>query len=79
MKITFATYKHSTIGFPGVVLKWSVQDGKMGDSYVTVKGIIQAGAWHWYNPYPLPMLDYECERFDDWVRERFSNDASVQG
>jgi hypothetical protein len=77
MKCIFATYEHTCIGFGKVVLKWHVNDGKMGTAYVVVKGIIE-GNWTWTNPYPLPFIDFELKKFDDYVRNRFTNDASVQ-
>lgn len=78
MKITFASYEHTTIGFPKVILKWSVEDGKMGLAYVVIKDIISFD-WTWRNQYPLPFIESECQRFDEWVRNMYSNDISVQG
>jgi hypothetical protein len=79
MKCTFASYEHSTIGFPGAVLKWSVSDGWINPAYITVNGIIQPGDWKWRNPYPLNCLNYELGLFDEWVRQRFAHDTTVQG
>ncbi len=79
MKMTSATYEHSTLGFPKIVLKWYVENGEMsGKGRLVIKGII-AHEWTWQNLYPLPFIDAEMKRFDDWVRAIYSNDASVQG
>lgn len=80
MKCTLASYEHSAIGFPGVLLKWHVTDEiHISEGYVTINGIIQTAPWTWENPSPLPFLDWELERFNGWVRETFANNASVQG
>jgi hypothetical protein len=79
MTQTFATYEHSTLGFPKVVLKWSVTDGKIDDNpYLVVKGRISR-PWAFHNQYPLPFIKDECDRFDTWVRDTFSNQPEVQG
>lgn len=88
MKITFASYEHSCIGFPKVVLKWAEEDGKWSEGRIVVKGIIQstvnhgavvAKPWRWTEIWPKPFAESEMARFDDWVRETFKNDISVQG
>ncbi len=78
MKCVLALYEHSTIGFPGVKLKWTVEDGKVTSAFWTLKDIIQ-GRWDWFNRYPLPFIAYEMDSFNDFVRKRFKDDASVQG
>jgi hypothetical protein len=79
MKQTFATYEHTTLGFPGVVLKWTLTNGAMDDgAYLAVKGRITR-PWTWRNQYPLPFITDECERFDAWVRTTYSNQPEVQG
>jgi hypothetical protein len=79
MKITFASYEHSRIGFPGIKLKWHAKNGKFLDPYVTINGVIQENRWTWGNPHPAAFAQAEMERFDEWVGNLFSNDASVQG
>jgi len=79
MKLVFATYEHSRIGFPGVVLKWHVQNGEMSDAYIVEKGVILRSLWKWHNPHPLAFIQDECERFDAWVVSRYGNDSTVQG
>lgn len=80
MKLIFAQYEHSTIGFPGIVLKWHVEQGRVAtDAYVTVGGIVEKGGWVWHNPNPAPFIDYELSRFDDWVRRNYAENKSVQG
>ena len=37
----FAFYEHSCIGFPGVVLKWFVENGIVTNAYVVVLGRIK--------------------------------------
>lgn len=78
MRITLATYEHATIGFPHVKLRWTVADGKVSASRVVVKDVIDS-SWTWHNVSPMPFIDYEVKRFDDYVRNRFANDVSVQG
>lgn len=83
MKQTLAFYEHSTIGFPGVVLKFSIQNSfKLNpDAYFIVKGII-GGEWTWATPLDSCFehdLQKQLERFDSWVRLTYGNDATVQG
>ncbi len=77
MQLISGLYHHSKIGFGKVVLKWYVERGKVTDAYVTVKGIIME-PWTWRNLYPLPFMEDECKRFDDWVLSRYGNDVTVQ-
>lgn len=80
MSITFAAYKHSCIGFPGVVLKWTTENGiDWSPGYVTVRGIIQEWVWTWRELHPSPFAQSEMDRFDEWVRQNYADDASVQG
>lgn len=80
MKIRFAQYEHNAIGFPGVVLKWAVKNGELAPyAYVTVNGVIQRDPWQWCEQHPLAFMKSELARFDTWTRERFSENASVQG
>ena len=80
MTITFATYKHSTLGFPGVVLKWSEENG-LWEKHprIVINGTISSFNWSWYNQYPEPFAKYEMNRFDEWVRKLYGNDMTVQG
>lgn len=80
MKRTFAQYEHSTIGFPRVVLKWTEENGEWQPPYVTIHGVIKPDLYGWER-YTRPQNNPEhaLARFDDWVRKRFSEDASVQG
>jgi hypothetical protein len=47
-------------------------------AYLAVKGRITR-PWTWRNLHPLPFIADECERFDAWVREIYSNQVEVQG
>jgi hypothetical protein len=78
MHLAFGIYEHTTIGFPGVKLKWCTDNGHWGQGYITVKGII-TDPWSWSYQHPGPFSDYEMNRFDEWVRARFADDPSVQG
>jgi hypothetical protein len=78
MKLVFGQYEHSTLGFPLVKLKWFVEDGKIINAYITIKGIIKT-PWTWSELHPLTWIDSELERFDKWVRAIYSNDITVQG
>jgi hypothetical protein len=79
MKTILAIYEHSAIGFPEVKLKWIEERDTITEAYLTIKGEIQKDGWVWYNQHPMPFIRPELERFDDWVRKTFANDASVQG
>ena len=82
MKILFAKYEHTKIGFPGVKLRWSSDDG-IGyyGVYATVDGVIKP--WNWSYGQPSRINKYqlykELARFDKIVGEQFSEIASVQG
>lgn len=84
MTTTFATYEHSTIGFPKVQLKFSFtpKDGYMG-FYVTVKDVIKhdwpVSSTNYAHPTIPRYAEIEIERFDKWVRQTYSKDISVQG
>lgn len=83
MKVIEARYEHATPGFPGVVLKFTETDGQpIGDAYVVVNGvIIMNWAWQYHvsSAYELRNDGRELDRFDNWVRNRYKNDLSVQG
>jgi len=80
MKTTFAQYEHSTIGFPHVKLKWFEENGKWSEGYVTKLLVIET-PWIWKHSHHFSSqnISEELKRFDDYVRARFSKDASVQG
>ena len=79
MKLTLGMYEHSRIGFPGVVLKWCVENGKISPPYLVVKGIITNSYGCWNRQWPLSAMEAELAEFDKWVGQMYSNDASVQG
>jgi hypothetical protein len=79
MKLVFAFYEHTRLGFPHVKLKWASEDGRWSPPYVVIKGIIQKDTWHWHERHPESWAAEEMKRFDAWVGERFSEDVSVQG
>lgn len=82
MKLTYATYEHHCIGFPGVVLKWHEEGLLTHAPYIVVKGTIFGKAWRFANhDQPNHRLDreFECAKFDAWVREKYCDDVSVQG
>lgn len=74
MKLTFGTYEHTTIGFHKVVLKWTVENGKVVNVYQTIEGVINP--WSFYHQYPLPFIADECMRFDNYVRKTFGHDPA---
>ena len=78
MELVLGHYRHSTIGYPRIVLNWFVERGQITDSYWTEKGIIKR-AWPWQNIHPLPFIKEELDRFDTWTRQNYSEDISVQG
>lgn len=78
MKIKFAQYEHTCIGFPKIILKWSETDGKSHDPYITIKDIISdKNVQSSYEQLNTPK--YWMERFEEWVGRTFCDDASVQG
>lgn len=78
MKITFARYEHSRIGFPGVVLKWEYDGVANVNPYLTVKGIIKP--WHWrYRAEKVYQMKEEISKFEKYVSDMWNNDISVQG
>ncbi len=79
MRATLICYEHTRIGFPRVKLKWMVEEGKWGKPYIVIKNIIQKDTWSWQHPHPDVYPQDEMARFDKWVGERYSDDASVQG
>lgn len=83
MKRTSATYTHSTIGFPAIVLKWQEEDGAWLQPYVTLHGVIQPPGsllhWQWKTRNPALYAADEMAAFDSFIRAHFSEDASVQG
>ena len=73
-------YEHSCLGFPGVVIRWSEENGRIEDTARIVKnGIIQPGRWGWSQPYPEAFMAHEMELFDAMVRETYANNPDVQG
>lgn len=84
MKTVFAKYEHTAIGFPGVVLKFTEEHGNpIEDAIVVTNGVIVC-AWNWqYHVQSARELQQpgnkELERFDNWVRNRYKDDLSVQG
>jgi hypothetical protein len=80
MRINFALYEHTCLGFPHVKLKWVMENGRWSTPYVTVKDIIRPDlGWSWREQHPPAWASEEMKRFDDWVRDIFHNDITVQG
>lgn len=77
MKIISAYYEHTKIGFGKVKLKWTVEHGRVTSAYVTVKDVIDR-EWTWHNPNPIPFIEFELKRFEEWVLNRFLDDVTVQ-
>ena len=81
MKITSATYEHTTIGFPGRVLKWSYCP-RSGHThfYTTLHKEMQCAPHH---PLPRPHdtgdLDRYLAAFDGETRRLYADDITVQG
>lgn len=78
MKITFARYEHSRIGFPGVVLKWDYDGVANINPYLTVKGIIKPWSWQ-YGVEKVYQMEAEINRFEKYVSTMWGDDISVQG
>lgn len=82
MTRTSATYTHSTIGFPAIVLKWHEENGVWLQPYVTLHGVIQPPDsllhWQWKTTNAAIYADKEMDYFDFFIRDNFSEDASVQ-
>lgn len=83
MKRTSASYTHSTIGFPSIVLKWHEENGVWLQPYVTLHGTIQSPDsflhWQWKTTNAAIYANEEIACFDSFIRGNFSEDASVQG
>lgn len=81
MKLTYASYQHTAIGFPHVILKWSYTPEKgHHDFYHTILGVVRI--WNTaidYRPHHKDDLDREIKRFEEHVRFRYSENISVQG
>ena len=73
-----ACYSYYVIGFPKIQLKWQELGIKVEDPYITVKGIIKP--WSWERGHG-GSVDFrkEIPRFEEWVRDNFSKDPTVQG
>lgn len=78
MKISFASYEHAAIGFPGVVLKWHFDGLAHRDPYVVVRGLMCPYCWELNQP-KVYAIERELGRFDDWVRRNYGDDVTVQG
>lgn len=79
MKVTYAKYEHSVIGFPKVVLKFdSINGNGYSNPYIVIKDIIKPWSWS-YNQETTYNIENELDRFDRYVRCRFSGNISVQG
>lgn len=78
MRITYAKYEHTKIGYPGVVLKWSFNGLVHHDPYITIKGIMKGWGWE-YQRKETSNIKAETDRFEAYVSQAFGDDASVQG
>ena len=81
----FAKYSYTAIGFPKVVLKWHEEGLKIHELYIVIDGVIGGGkrgsyVWRWQRNHGDSVnFRNEFSRFDEWVRQRFADDPSVQG
>jgi len=82
MKQTLALYEHSTIGFPKIVLKFSIKNSSelCKDPYFTVHGVMTKWNWaaHLDNCFEYD-LEKQIKRFDEFIRATYANNISVQG
>lgn len=82
MKAVYTSYEHTKPGFPKVILKWTEENNVAQLPYVTVHGVIQRWSWEYGTDImSANSQNYEKEmaRFDKWVCQTFSEDATVQG
>jgi hypothetical protein len=80
MILRYGSYSHSCIGYPGMVLKWHVEDGVWTGGYVVRLGLILSGGWSWEESRPgYHRAEREMERFDKWVRDFHGDDITIQG
>lgn len=81
MKLIHGYWSHTTLGFPGVVLKWhSDEFDRHTGPYVTVRGVMHS--WCWRDgvvSLSKSQLEPELKRFEEHVRLIYVNDATVQG
>ena len=81
MKITFATYEHTTLGFPGRVLKWGYCP-KQGHTqfYITLRGVMEDAPYDALaRPHDKGDLDRYLTEFDKITRYVYADDITVQG
>lgn len=78
MKITFARYEHSRVGFPRIVLKWDYDGIGYINPYITVNGVIKPWAWD-FGQEKIFRMEKEIEKFEKYVSIMWGDDASVQG
>lgn len=68
MKRTFASYEHTRVGFPHIVLKWSEINGKHVEPYLSVNGIMKGWSWEFgQNAIYSHDIESELARFDKYV------------
>lgn len=80
MRINFALYEHTRLGFPHVKLKWVMEDGKWSAPYIVIKDVIRPDlGWSWHELHPESWAKEEMKRFDDWVGKIWCDDITVQG
>ncbi len=81
MRITSATYEHTTLGFPRRVLKWSYcpRSGHV-QFYVTLHGVMICTPYDVLaRPHDSGELDRYIAEFDKQTRQRYADDITVQG
>ena len=80
MKLTFATYEHTCIGFPKVKMKFTFDGLNYVWPYLTVDGVMQHWGWeHSLVKVPTGQIERELKRFDDWVRKTYADKPEYQG
>lgn len=78
MKITFAQYEHSRIGFPGIKLKWAFDGHKHVAPYLTILGVMHPYSWEHGSEHVFDMAR-ELARFDALIGEQYASNQTVQG
>lgn len=86
MVLISALYHHSTIGFPGVILKIHTEGDAIASYYITINGIIRKEAFKLTDSNGFEVTSIyghsftqSLDKFDKWVGNTFPEDSSVQG
>lgn len=75
MKRTFASYEHTRIGFPDIVLKWHEVNGAHVEPYLAVDGFIKKWSWEFGQKaiHSSNGIERELARFDKYVLDVYGD------